>query len=61
MVNERGMDVHHTMVFRWVQEYGPKIDKRSLSLIAPDKFKEWHSCAVTNRVKFIAKIFGVAA
>ena len=28
MVNERGMDVHHTTVFRWVQEYGSEIDKR---------------------------------
>ena len=28
MVNERGMEVHHTTVFRWVQEYSPEIDKR---------------------------------
>ena len=28
MVNERGLDVHHTTVFRWVQEYSPEIDKR---------------------------------
>ncbi|MBD2309694.1 IS6 family transposase [Chroococcidiopsis sp. FACHB-1243] len=28
MVNERGMDVHHTTVFRWVQRYVPEIDKR---------------------------------
>lgn len=28
MVNERGMKVHHTTVFRWVQEYSPEIDKR---------------------------------
>lgn len=28
MVNERGMDVHHTTVFRWVQQYGPELDKR---------------------------------
>ena len=28
MVNERGMEVHHTTVFRWVQRYGPEIDKR---------------------------------
>ncbi len=28
MVNERGLDVHHTTLFRWVQEYGPEIDKR---------------------------------
>ena len=28
MVNERGMDVHYTTVFRWVQEYAPELDKR---------------------------------
>ena len=28
MVNERGLEVHHTTVFRWVQEYSPEIDKR---------------------------------
>jgi transposase, IS6 family len=28
MVNERGMEVHYTTVFRWVQEYSPEIDKR---------------------------------
>lgn len=27
MVNERGLDVHHTTVFRWVQEYAPEIDQ----------------------------------
>jgi transposase-like protein len=31
MVNERGMDVHHTTVFRWVQEYGPELDRRCRS------------------------------
>lgn len=28
MVNERGLDIHHTSVFRWVQEYSLEIDKR---------------------------------
>jgi len=28
MVNERGLDVHHTTVFRWVQEYGPELERR---------------------------------
>jgi len=28
MVKERGLDIHHTTVFRWVQEYSPEIDKR---------------------------------
>lgn len=28
MVNERGLDIHHTTVFRWVQESSPELDKR---------------------------------
>ncbi len=28
MVNERGLNVHHTTVFRWVQRYAPELDKR---------------------------------
>lgn len=28
MVNERGLDIDHTTVFRWGQEYSPEIDKR---------------------------------
>lgn len=28
MVNERGLDLHHTTVFRWVRDYSPALDKR---------------------------------
>ena len=28
MVSERGLDVHHVTVYRWVQEYEPELDKR---------------------------------
>jgi transposase-like protein len=28
MVNERGLNVHHTTVFRWAQQYGLELDKR---------------------------------
>lgn len=28
IVNERGMAVNHTTIFRWVQQYGPELDKR---------------------------------
>lgn len=34
-MNERGLDVHHTTVFRWVQEYSPEIDKRFRSHLRP--------------------------
>ncbi len=35
MVNERGLEVHHTTVFRWVQEYSPEIDKRCRPHLRP--------------------------
>lgn len=35
MVNERGLDIHHTTVFRWVQEYSPEIDQRFRSHLRP--------------------------
>src|SRR4028118_1228163 len=35
MVNERRLDIHHTTVFRWVQEYSPEIDQRSRSHLRP--------------------------
>ncbi len=35
MVNERGMDIHHTTVFRWVQEYGQELDRRCRSHLRP--------------------------
>lgn len=35
MVNERGIDVHHTTVFRWVQQYGPELDKRCRTHLRP--------------------------
>jgi len=28
IVNKRGLGVHHTTIYRWVQEYGSEIDKR---------------------------------
>jgi transposase-like protein len=28
MMRERGLDVDHSTVFRWVQRYGPEINKR---------------------------------
>lgn len=27
-MSERGLEVHHSTVWRWVQAYGPKINKR---------------------------------
>ena len=29
MMSERGLSIHHTTIYRWVQKYAPEIDKRS--------------------------------
>jgi len=34
-VNERGLNVHHTTVFHWVQEYGPEIERRCRPHLRP--------------------------
>lgn len=28
-MTERGMPVNHTTIYRWVQKYGPKLDKQT--------------------------------
>lgn len=35
IVNERGLEVHYTTVFRWVQEYGPELDRRCRPHLCP--------------------------
>ena len=35
MVNERGIEVDHTTIYRWVQEYSPEIDRRLRSHLHP--------------------------
>ena len=35
MINERGLEVHHVTVYRWVQEYGSEIDKRCRPYLRP--------------------------
>lgn len=35
MVNERGVEVDHTTIYRWVQEYSPEIDQRCRFYLKP--------------------------
>jgi len=35
MVNERGLDIHHSTIYRWVQQYAPELDKRCRSYLRP--------------------------
>ena len=35
MVNERGLDIHHTTIHRWVQRYAPELEKRCRPHLRP--------------------------
>ena len=35
MVNERGLEVNHSTIYRWVQRYGPELDKRCRAYLRP--------------------------
>ena len=35
MVNERGMEVNHSTIFRWVQQYGPELERRCRPYLCP--------------------------
>jgi transposase-like protein len=35
MVNEQGLDVNHTTIFRWVQRYGPELETRCRPHLRP--------------------------
>lgn len=50
MLNERGLDVHHVTVFRWVQEYAPEIDKRCRPHLRPTN-DSWRVDETYIRVK----------
>ena len=35
MVNERGLDIHHATIHRWVHRYGPELDERCRPYLRP--------------------------
>jgi len=35
MVNERGLDIHHSTIYRWVQQFAPELDKRCRPYLRP--------------------------
>jgi IS6 family transposase len=34
-MNERGLSVDHTTIYRWVQRYAPELEKRSRPHLRP--------------------------
>src|SRR5450759_461259 len=40
LLEERGLDVDHTTVWRWVQYYGPELEQRLRRFLKPI---QWHS------------------
>lgn len=42
MLSERGIDVDHTTLYRWVQRYAPEIEKRLRHIWKPYFSRTWH-------------------
>ena len=63
MMNERGLSVDHTTIYRWVQAYAPELEKR----IRPHLRLRKGQIAGIGRgeiqmqVKFVSNLFGIAA
>src|SRR3546814_1072701 len=50
MMEERGVDVDHTTLYRWVQKYSPELEKR-IRWHARTFCKSWHLDETYLRVK----------
>src|ERR1017187_7205589 len=50
LLEERGLDVDHTTVWRWVQDYGPELEQRLRQHLKPTN-KSWRVDETYVRVK----------
>ncbi len=71
MENERGLEVNHSTIFRWVQRYAPELDKRIRPHLNPtndswrvdktyirgigDKLRLWCICQYPQGMKIMPK------
>lgn len=64
-MRERGLDLDHSTVFRWVQRYAPEINKRVRQhlKISGTSFRvdETYISDAQGQAKFVASLFGIAA
>ncbi len=52
MMAERGVDVDHTTIYRWVQHYAPEMEKRLRWFYRPHLFcSSWHIDETYVKVK----------
>ena len=50
LLKERGLEVHHTTVWHWVQRYGPELEERLRRHLKPTN-KSWRVDETYIRVK----------
>lgn len=56
MILERGLDVDHTTIYRWVQAYSPELDQRSRLYLRPTN-DSWRVDETYVKVKGVWKYF----
>jgi transposase, IS6 family len=60
MMSERGLNISHTTIIRWVHEFGPEIDKRIRSILKPinDSYKVDETYIKPKEVEYKESRFG---
>jgi hypothetical protein len=66
MMDERGLSIDHTTVWRWVQMYAPEINKRirphlAVNMIRKGQVKRLAGSDAMGQAKFVASLFQIAA
>ncbi len=64
MLRERGLQVDHTTIYRWVQRYAPELEKQGYETTHMIRKGQMHGVEkgdIRSQVTFIAHLFGVAA
>lgn len=51
MMKERGVEVNHTTIYRWVQTYGPEIEQRIRQYTRYSHYGSWHVDGTYIKVK----------
>ena len=61
MMLARGVQVNHTTIYRWVQAYGPELDKRCRRYLKPTKPQFWLSGRRQSPFQVKSRLFRLVA
>jgi transposase-like protein len=64
MMEEGGLAIDHTTIYRWVQRYAPELEKRrrpQMNMIRKGQIEGVDKGAIQGQVRFVSNLFMIAA